>query len=89
MLHGKKEYELEIGINDAIYASSSRYLVIGQKNGQALYQIEGGAVTWQKEVEGQIQKISVNRNGYVSVIVTGSSYKNIVITYNSSRKRTI
>ena len=63
--------------------------MVGQKNGKNLYQIESGSISWQKEIEGQIQKINVNRNGYVSVIVTGGSYKNIVIVYNASRKRNL
>lgn len=77
-----------MGVSNALYASNGRYLMVGQKNGQNLYQIEGGSISWQKEIEGQIQKININRNGYVSVIVTGGSYKNIVIVYNASRKRT-
>lgn len=78
---GKKEYELEVNISDAIYASNNRFLVIAQKNGQTLYQISEGNIVWQQEIEGQIQKVNVNKNGYVTVITAGNSHKTIIVTY--------
>ena len=45
--------------------------------------ILGGNIVWQGNVDGTIQKINVNKNGYVSVIEKGTSYKNIIITYNN------
>ena len=33
-----------------------------------------------------IQKININKNGYVSVITTGNSYKTVVITYSPEGK---
>lgn len=83
---GKKEYELEINISDAIYASNNRFLVIAQKNGQTLYQISEGNIIWQKEVEGEIQKINVNQNGYVSVITSGNLHKTVIITFSPQGK---
>ena len=83
---GKKEYELEVNISDALYASNNRFLMIAQKNGQNLYQISEGNIIWQKEIEGQIQKVNVNKNGYVSVIIAGSSYKTVVATYSPQGK---
>lgn len=41
---------------------------------------------WQKEIEGQIQKVNVNKNGYVSVIIAGSSHKTVINTYNPQGK---
>lgn len=83
---GKKEYELEVNIGNALYASCNQYLMIAQKNGQNLYQIADGHIIWQTEVEGHIQKVNVNKNGYVTVIIAGSSYKTIVSTYNPQGK---
>ncbi len=85
---GKKEYEHEISISDAIYASNNRFLAVAAKNGQNIYLISEQNVLWQSEIEGEIQKINVNKNGYVSVIITGGGYKTIVATYSPSRKRT-
>ncbi|MBO5479508.1 MAG: hypothetical protein J6A04_07540 [Clostridia bacterium] len=83
---GKKEYELEVNISDALYASNNHFLMIAQKNGQNLYQISEGNIVWQKEIEGQIQKVNVNKNGYVSIIIAGSSYKTVIATYSPQGK---
>ncbi len=82
---GKKEYEQEISISDAIYSSNNRFLGIAQKNGQNIYLISGQNILWQAEIEGEIQKINVNKNGYVSVIIKGGSYK-IIDIYSPAGK---
>ena len=82
----KKEYEVEVVISDALYASNNRYLAIAERNGKALYFISDGNVLWQKEVDGQISSVKVNKNGYVSVIILGSTYKAVVTTYNPTGK---
>lgn len=83
---GTKEYEHEILVSDAIYSSNNRFLAVAQKNGQNLYVISEANLLWQAEVEGEIQKINVNKNGYVSVIISGSSYKTIIATYSPAGK---
>ncbi len=83
---GKKEYEHDIEISDALYASNNKFLVIAAKNGQNLYLISEQNILWQTKVEGQIQKVNVNKNGYVSVIITGGSYKAVVATYSPNGK---
>ncbi len=83
---GKKEFEHEIAINDAIFAANNRFLVVAQKNGQNIYLISEQNQLWQQEVEGKIQRINVNKNGYVSVIVSGSSYKTVIITFSPAGK---
>lgn len=83
---GKKEYEHEIKITNPLYASNNRFLCIAEKNGQNIYLISESNILWQAEIEGEIQKINVNKNGYVSVIITGGSYKAIIATYNQTGK---
>lgn len=82
---GKKEYEHEIEVSNALYASNNRFLGIAQKNGQNLYLISEQNILWQVEVEGEIQKININKNGYVSVITKGGSYK-VIDTYSPAGK---
>ena len=79
---GKKEQEVKIEINNPIYNINSRYLVIGEKGSQKLYLISGTNIIWEKDIDGNIAKVSVNRNGYVSVIVSGTSYKSVIITFD-------
>lgn len=83
---GKKEYEQEITISDALYSSNNRFLGVAQKNGQNLYLISEQNILWQTEVEGEIQKIDVNKNGYVSVIIKGGSYKAVIAIYSPAGK---
>lgn len=83
---GKKEFEHEISVSDALYASNNRFLALAEKNGQNLYLISEQNLLWQTEVEGEIQKINVNKNGYVSVIITGGGYKAVIATYSPSGK---
>lgn len=83
---GKKEYEHDISVSDALYSSNNRFLAVAQKNGQNIYLISEANILWQTEIEGEIQKINVNKNGYVSVIISGSSYKTVIVTYSPSGK---
>ncbi len=83
---GKKEYEHDVAINNPVYSSNNRFLAIAEKDGQTLYLVSEANIMWQQEIEGNIQKINVNKNGYVSVIITGSSHKTVVITYSPQGK---
>lgn len=57
-----------------------------RKNGQKLYCIQNKNIVWQKDIEGEIKGINVNKNGYVSVIISGTSYKSIVEIYDNNGK---
>ena len=41
---------------------------------------------WEKEVDGQISRIAVNKNGEVGVIVTGTTYKSVIIMFDIDGK---
>lgn len=77
---GKQTAEIKLQINDPVYSTAGKYLAIGEKNSQKAYLISGENIVWEKEVEGNISKINVNENGYVSIIVTGTTYKSVIIT---------
>ena len=83
---GNKEYSIDVTISNPIVTSSGRFLLIAENNGQKFYVISGQNIVWQNEIEGNINKININKNGYVSVMVKGTSYKNVIITYNSEGK---
>ncbi|MCI9017202.1 MAG: hypothetical protein HFJ53_08620 [Clostridia bacterium] len=83
---GKKEYEQEISINNAIFSSKNRYLVVAEKKGKKIYVILDGNILWQNEVEGEIKDVQINQNGYVSISISGTSYKTVVATYNPAGK---
>lgn len=83
---GKKEHEYEIQISNPTYASNNRFLVLAESKGQELYVLSEGNILWQAQVEGQIEKVNINKNGYVTIITTGTSYKTVVITYSPQGK---
>lgn len=80
---GKQEKSVKIEISNPIYHTEGRYLVIGEKDNQKLYLINGENIVWEKNIEGNLSKVTVNKNGYVSAIVTGTTYKSVIITYDA------
>ncbi len=83
---GSKTEEIEINVSNPIYSSNGKYLCIGENKGSDFYLVSGGNLLWQASVEGTIEKININKNGFVSVIEKGTSYKNIIIIFNSEGK---
>jgi len=77
-----KEFNLDIEITNPIFESNNNYLCIAEKNGQRIYLIEGHNIIWQKDLEGNISNVSLNKNGYISVALSGTSYKTIVSLIN-------
>lgn len=83
---GNKDGNLDIQISTPIFASKGNYLCVAEKNGQKLYCIQNKNIVWQKDIEGEIKGININKNGYVSVIVSGTSYKSIIEIYDNNGK---
>lgn len=83
---GKKEYEHEIAVSDPLFSASNRFLAVAQKNGTNLYLVSGSDLLWNVEIEDTIQKVNVNKNGYVCVITSGSSYKTVIYTFSPAGK---
>lgn len=83
---GNVTFETDLKISKPLFASNNRFLAVAEQNGDAIYLISGSNIIWQSTIDGNISKIKVNNNGYVSVIVSGTSYKSIVITFDSKGK---
>ena len=75
-----------LNISSPLFDNNNKFLAIAEKNGNNLYLIYGTNILWQKTLEGNISKISVNKNGYVSAILSGTSYKSIVISFDNKGK---
>lgn len=78
--------ELDINISSPIFDSKNKFLVVAENNGDSIYLISGENIVWQSNIDGKISKVAVNNNGYVSIIVSGTSYKSIVIAFDSKGK---
>lgn len=75
--------EIELEISDPVYSVNNKYLAISEKNGSKINLISNSEILWTKDVDGQISKISVNENGYVSLIITGTTYKSVISLFDN------
>ena len=69
--YGQLVTQNDITVSSPLFASNNKFLVIAENNGNNLFFISGTNMAWQKKLDGTIYKLSVNKNGYVSVIVSG------------------
>ena len=57
------EFNIAVNISNPLFESNGKYLVLAEKEGQKLYLISGQNIIWQKDMEGNISNINVNKNG--------------------------
>ena len=80
---GKKEKELTIEISKPIFNNNNRYTAIAEEKGQNLYLIADKDILWEREIEGNISQITVNKNGYVAVTIVDTVYITVVELFDS------
>lgn len=78
----KKVSEVNITVSNPKFESAGDYLLIADEGGEKLYLIYNNSIQWEKDVDGQISQIAVNKSGAVGVIVTGTTYKSVIIMYD-------
>ena len=78
---GKEETTINVSITTPIFADSGNYLLVADKNGQNVYLIYNTSLQWQKTMEGNISAITVNENGAVGIVITGTTYKSVIVMY--------
>ena len=76
---GRQEGQLEVQISTPITYSNGRYFMIAQQDSSKAYLIRDNEIVWEKDLEGNISRVSVNSAGYSSIILTGTAYKTIDI----------
>lgn len=81
---GQDIAEIPIDINTGIFEANNKYLAIAEKEGQEFCVIFDKTYMWRQQTEGQILQIHINKNGYVAVITTDTTYKSIIAVYDSS-----
>lgn len=84
---GKEEKILDIEISNPITDINNRFLLIGEKNQKKLYLISSGNKIWEKEIEGNITRVCVNKNGYSAVIISGTTHKSVIEIFDSKGDR--
>lgn len=80
----KKVSSIDVNIDNPTFESKGRYMVVGDKGKKRVYLISGTKVIWDSQVDGAISRVSVNENGYVSVISTSGTYKSVIAVFNPS-----
>ena len=80
---GKEEKELTLEISKPIFNQSNRYLAVAEEKGQKIYLIADKDILWEREIEGNISQISINKNGYVAVTIVDTSYKTVIQLFDS------
>lgn len=84
--YGEVVQELAIDVNTAIFSSSDKYLAIAEKSGQELAIVLEKNLLWREKVDGEILQININKNGYVALVTTDTTYKSIITLYSPDGK---
>ncbi len=80
---GNKQEDLNIQITKPIFNSNGRHLVIAEEKGQKIYLITDKSIVWEKNIEGNIANVEVNKNGYVAITIVDTSYKTVIAVYDN------
>lgn len=80
---GNEENSLSINISNPIIDTNEKFVVIGEKDGSKFYVINSTSLLFQGKIDGKIERLSINENGYISVIASNSTYNSIVIVYDN------
>ena len=83
---GKEDEKNKLEISNPLFTSNEKNLVVAEKGKQRIYSIIDKQIAWQKDLEGNISRINVNKNGYVSVILTGTTYKSVIVVFDREGK---
>ena len=73
---------IELTLSKPIADSEGNYLALADYGLQKVCLIKSNSLVWQKDIEGKISKVSVNKQGYIAVSVTGTTYESIVMLFN-------
>ena len=81
---GKIEAENNIQITNPITTSNGKYLIIAEQDSSKIYLLKDNNIRWEKILEGNISRISVNSSGYSAIILKGTAYKSVVLLLDDS-----
>lgn len=82
--NANKLSSLDIEISEPIFKTNGDFLCIAEKNGSKIYLIHNRRIEWQKDIEGNINNLTLNKNGYVAVSIADTTYKTICQLYNAN-----
>lgn len=74
---------LDIEISNPIFKSNDDFLCLAEKDGNKLCLISNKNILWQKNIEGNITNIAINKNGFVAVSISDTTYTTICKMFNT------
>jgi len=74
---------LDMEISNPIFKSNDDFLCLAEKDGNKLCLISDKNILWQKTIEGNITNIAVNKNGFVAVSISDTTYTTICKMFNT------
>lgn len=80
---GVSENSFSINISNPIINTCEKFAVVAEKEGNKFYVINSTSLLFQGKIDGKINKISINKNGYISIVASNSTYDSIVIVYDN------
>ena len=80
---GNEENSLTVKVSNPIINTNKKFVAIAESEGDRFYVINSTSLLFQGKIDGKISKISINENGYVSIIASNSTYNSIVIVYDN------
>lgn len=78
----KKTSTIDVSITTPKFVSCGNYLLAADEGKSNLYLIYNDSLQWEKEIEGNISQIALNKNGAVGISITGTAYKSVIIMYD-------
>lgn len=81
---GENISEIGININTALFTATDKYLAIAEKSGQEFCLISDRTYLWRNQIDGEILQIHVNKNGYVALVTTDTTYRSIITLYDQN-----
>ena len=84
---GESITDISVDINTALFSSNDKYLAIAEKNGQEVCVITDRSYSWRQKVDGEILQVYVNKNGFVALVTTDTTYKSIITVYDTTGKQ--
>ena len=81
---GNEENSLTINISNPIIDTNGKFVIIAESDGSKFYVVNSTSLLFQGKIDGKITKVSINKNGYVSMISSNSTYNSIVSVYDNN-----
>lgn len=78
--------KIDVNITTPCMASNGKYLAIAEDGGEKVYLISDLGVKWETDISGEVYRVNVNKNGYVSVLFKNTTHSSIVALYDANGK---